>query len=180
MLTWLPLATSAVSPSFAQGLEAPAAPLGPNSLLGVSVGSPAFVSVRGETWFSAGGTVELGGGVPLATVQAWLNGNSAEESAMFDLALRWRPRSLCFGCGDRALLTLGFGIGGTVEPTPDFVGAWTYAAGPDVAVSGVVWASPTLGFHLTGRVGGGPSWVGTDLEELEPALWAFGTLGIAF
>ncbi len=166
------LATTALAaPSFSM----------PNSTVGVSVGGPAFMWVRGEAWYARDLSVEVGGGVPLATLESWFSGEgSSGEPARFDAAARWRPRSLCFGCGRAAMATLGFGVGTVVTPNVELVGPWRYAVGPDLVGTAVFWFSPTVGLQVTGRIGGGPEWEGSSLGDPTARLWGFGTVGFAF
>ena len=153
----------------------------PNSLIGVSGGIPSVVSLRGEAWMTEGATFEVGVGAPLPLLNAWLDGTAGRgEPAVFDGALRWRPRFLCVGCGQRVLGTFGVGLGGLVTPAPELLGPWRWAVGPDVAATLVAWSTPEVGWQLSARVGGGPEFVGNRFREPQPALWAFGTVGMAF
>lgn len=142
----------------------------PNSTIGASVGTPWLVGGRGEAWYADELTAEVGAGA-LGTVG---------EGLGVDVALRWRPDALCFGCTSRALATIGVGLGGTIEPVLTFDGPWTFAAGPDLAVTGVYWLSPTYGLALSLRGGGGWRWTGTALADGGVGPWGFATLGLAF
>lgn len=140
----------------------------PNSTVGVGV-APWGLTVRGEAWMSGELSAELGVG---------LRGFDPEQP-VGDWAVRWRPRFACFGCGERALVTIGAGVGGTV--IPDFGGGpWGLGLGPDLAVTGIYWTSHAVGLQATGRVGLGPT-VSTDGFEVgvvEP--WFMLSGGLAF
>lgn len=142
----------------------------PNSTLGASVGTPWLVGGRGEAWFADELSAEIGAGTF----------GAVEDGFGLDLAVRWRPDGLCLGCDRRALVTIGLGLGGTIEPAPGFDGPWQFAAGPDLAVTFVYWFGPTYGLAISARGGGGPGWTGDRFDELTPTPWAFGTLGLAF
>ncbi|MCB9673381.1 MAG: hypothetical protein H6734_28215 [Alphaproteobacteria bacterium] len=142
----------------------------PNALVGVSVGTPNLVSVRGAMWIGDEAEVEAGVGLP----------DPADPFPAADLAFRWRPDFACIGCGGRVLGTFGVGVGGLVTPPPDFDGPWAFAVGPDLAANLVWWASNKWGLQVGGRVGFGPAWVGTDFDAIEVKPWAFLTLGAAF
>jgi hypothetical protein len=156
-------------------LEAQAAPQGsgfqsPNSILAVSVGSPTLLSIRGSAWLGDEIEGELGVGA-----------DQFDDLVLgFDYALRWRPDFACFGCGERVLVTIGLGIGGTVVPPPGFDGPWAFSAGPDLAANLVGWVSPTVGLQLGVRGGIGPAWVGTEFGEFEVEPWGFVSAGVAF
>jgi hypothetical protein len=142
----------------------------PNSTIGASVGTPWLVGGRGEAWFADELSAEIGAGTL----------GAVGDGFGLDAAVRWRPDGLCFGCTSRALLTLGIGIGGTIEPAPEFDGPWQFAVGPDVAATFVYWFGPTYGLAISARGGVGPGWTGDVFDELTPEPWAFGTLGLAF
>lgn len=162
-------------------LAAPPSYSTPNSLIGVSGGTPAVLSVRGEAWMAEGASFEIGGGVPLRTVNAWLDNESlGPEPVIFDAALRWRPRFLCVGCGRRVLGTFGLGLGAVVTPDVELLGPWTWALGPDAVATVVAWSTPTVGWHASLRLGGGAEWQGQELRSPRPAFWGMGTLGMAF
>lgn len=153
----------------------------PNSLLGVSGGTPTVVSVRGEAWMSEAASFEVGGGVTAGMLDAWLDGTEGNGDApIFDAALRWRPRFLCVGCGERVLGTFGLGVGSVVRPDPELLGPWTWAAGPDVVATMVIWSTPTFGWHVSARGGGGAQFLGNNFRDPSPAFWAFGSVGMAF
>ncbi|MBX2799560.1 MAG: hypothetical protein KTR31_17925 [Myxococcales bacterium] len=152
----------------------------PNSTIAVSGGSPSALSLRGEAWLGASTSGEIGVGLPADQLTNLFGDESGAVAPIFDWALRWRPKPLCFGCGQRALISLGVGLGGTVTPDLELVGPWTYSAGLDLAGTGVYWFSPTFGLQATLRAGGGPQWVGPNLDEPEPAVWLFGGVGLAF
>lgn len=159
-----------------------AAPLHtPNSLLGVSAGTPTLVSVRGEAWMAEAASFEIGGGVPLETIEAWLDGAALGSSPItFDAVLRWRPRFLCVACERPLSASFGLGLGTQITPNVELLGPWTWALGPDVVATLVAWSSPTLGWHFSVRAGGGPEWTGNELRQPTPTFWAHGTLGLAF
>jgi hypothetical protein len=142
----------------------------PNSVLGVTAGTPTTLGLRGEQWLSDDVEGELGVGV-----------QSFESfDPTFDWALRWRPDFACFGCGSRALVTIGIGPGGTVVPPPAFDGPWGFAVGADLGVNLIVWTGPSVGVNVSGRGGGGVAWTGTDFSALGGTGWVMGTLGLAF
>lgn len=148
----------------------------PNSTVGVSVGTPWLVSVRGEAWFADEASFELGVGAL----------GRAESQVGLDWALRWRPDFACLGCESRALVTFGLGVGGTVQSDLSFDGGaafddpWGFAVGPDLAATFAWWLSPTMGLTLGARGGVGAAWAGSDLDVIEPGSWAFLTGGLAF
>jgi hypothetical protein len=141
----------------------------PNSMIGFSVGTPWLVGGRAEAWLADAVSGELGAGT-LGEV----------EDIGFDWAIRWRPDFACLNCGEQVLATFGVGIGGLVVPDLQLEDPWELAVGPDLSVSGIVWVSSRVGFHLTGRAGVGPGWVGTDFSEIEARPWAFLSTGLAF
>ena len=148
----------------------------PNATLGVGVGTPWLVSVRGESWFADEAAFELGVGTL----------GSVDQQIGFDWAIRWRPDFACFGCETRVLGTFGIGAGGIItsdialDGGKAFDDPWGWAVGPDLAGTFTYWMSPTLGLMLTGRGGVGAAWSGTDLDVLEVGYWAFLTGGLAF
>lgn len=142
----------------------------PNSLVGPSVGSPWLVGGRGEAWYADELTAEIGAGA-LGAIGDGLG---------VDMALRWRPDGLCFGCESRTLLTIGVGVGGIIEPVLTFDGPWSFAAGPDLALTGVYWLSPTYGLALSLRGGAGYGWTGTAFDDYTIVPWGFATIGLAF
>ena len=146
----------------------------PNSTVGVSAGTPWLLSLRGEAWFANEASFEIGVG----------SLGAVDQRLGFDYALRWRPDFACLGCETRALATFGLGVGGTIASTLAFDGAvddpWGWAVGPDLAVTGTYWLSPTIGLMLSGRGGVGAAWLGSEFDAIEPGFWAFGTGGLAF
>ena len=148
----------------------------PNSTLGVGVGTPWLVSVRGEAWVGDEASFEVGVGA-LGAVDPDLG---------LDWAVRWRPDFGCFGCSGRVLVTLGAGVGGLVTSDLSLDGGsafdepWGFAVGPDLAATFTYWFTPTMGFMLSGRAGIGGAWVGDDLSVIEPTPWAFLTAGLSF
>lgn len=141
----------------------------PNSTLSASIGYPALLSGRGEAWLADELSVEIGAGA-LGEVDPF----------GFDTSIRWRPDLLCFACGQRALVTLGFGAGGVINPPVGFDGPWAFAAGPDVAVTAIYWFSPVVGLSLSAHGGVGPGFVGDDFGDVSVEPWGFGGLGLAF
>src|SRR5205085_678083 len=123
----------------------------PNATVGVSVGTPWLVSVRGESWFADEASFEIGVG----------SFGAADSLIGLDYAIRWRPDFACFGCETRVLGTFGLGLGGTITSDIDLDGGsafddpWGWAVGPDLAGTFTYWLSPTIGLTLTGRGGGG-------------------------
>lgn len=142
----------------------------PNSIVGVSAGTPLTLSLRGEAWMADEIEGELGVGFR----------NLDDLDLGFDYAVRWRPDIGCIGCGGRVLLSLGVGPGGLVLPPPGFDGAWSFAVGGDLGANLVFWMSPTVGLDLSVRGGGGAAWTGTDLGDLSGTGWVMGTVGLAF
>lgn len=144
----------------------------PNALVGVGIGAPWGVSVRGEAFLAEQVSGELGVG---------LNDFSL-DTPMADWALRWRPDLVCFGCDQKLQASLGIGIGGTVRVDPEegFAGTWSLGVGPDLVASGVYWFSSNAGLQLTGRVGFGPTLLtdGFAVDVVEP--WAMISAGLAF
>src|SRR5687767_13848408 len=76
----------------------------PNSTVGVSVGTPWLVSLRGEAWVGDEASFEVGVGTL----------GAVDQQIGLDWAIRWRPDFACFGCDGRVLATLGVGVGGLV------------------------------------------------------------------
>jgi hypothetical protein len=128
------------------------------------------VGGRGEAWLAEGVSGELGAGTL----------GEVGDAVGFDWALRWRPDFACLNCGEQVLATFGLGVGGLVVPDFQLEDPWELAVGPDLAATGVVWLSKRVGIHLTGRVGVGPGWLGTDFSTVEVKPWAFLTAGLAF
>lgn len=157
-------ATLSTGSARAQGYQTP------NSTIGPSVGLPWLIGGRGEAWFADELSVELGAGTL---------GQVGDGFGM-DAALRWRPDALCFGCEARTLLTLGVGVGSTIEPAPGFDGPWQFAVGPDLVATFIYWFGPTYGLAISARGGAGAGWEGTAIDEPSFAPWAFGTVGLAF
>lgn len=141
----------------------------PNVMVGVGVGRPALVSVRFETWLSSQFSTEVGFGLPELDF----------DELAADIVIRYRPDALCFGCGERQLLTIGFGIGAVGVADRSF-DAWQLALGPDVAVTGVHWFTPQLGAHATVRAGFGPELTGPGVEVEAVDWWSFGVVGLSF
>ncbi len=140
----------------------------PNAMVQATVGVPWLAGLQSENWIANDATLELGLGV-----------DDTFETFGGTWALRWRPDLLCFGCGDRVLVTLGVGPGGLV--TADFEGGpWGFVVGGDLAASGVYWIDTTVGVSLTIHGGFGAGWRGTDFSEITPQGWVVGGLGLAF
>lgn len=142
----------------------------PNSLVGVTGGTPMLLGLRGEQWLSDDVTGELGVGV--TTVD--------DLELAFDWAFRWRPDFACLGCGTKALVTIGVGPGGTVIPPAGFDGPWVYSVGLDLGVNGVAWVGPAIGLTAGVRVGGGAQVEGTEFDDLAGTGWVMGSAGLAF
>jgi hypothetical protein len=155
----------AASAAFGQSYQSP------NSMVGVSVGTPSLVSLRGEAWVAREASFELGVGAPQ---------DFDFEQLDLDVAIRWRPSIACINCGGRVLGTFGLGVGSVMGPEAGFDGPWAFAVGPDLVGSGVYWLSSQIGVQLSLRGGYGAAWTGTDFDQVGGAGWFFGTLGLAF
>jgi hypothetical protein len=145
----------------------------PNTWFGVTAGaSPAGVvfGARGEAWLYDEVSVELG-----AATDADLDALHA------DLAFRWRPDGLCFGCDGRTQVTFGVGLAGFTTPDLQLDGPWAWAVGPDLVGTFVQWLGPAQGLTVSLRGGGGAAAVGDPRDSaLEPTGWVFGSVGLAF
>jgi len=163
----------AALPAFADTPDPPAYQV-PNTVVGLSfgtVGTP-VLGVRGEAWFADEGSFELGANALLAS--------DVDDVLVADWAIRWRPDFACLNCGEQVLVTFGLGLGGLVAPDLELDGPWSFAVGPDLVATGVVWFSTNVGFQLSGRFGIGPGWEGDNFDEIEATPWAFLSLGLAF
>ncbi|HHO53116.1 MAG TPA: hypothetical protein ENK18_20135 [Deltaproteobacteria bacterium] len=143
----------------------------PNSIVGVGVGYPTLITARGEAWIGDQVSTEIGVTWP-STIPI--------QSLTIDTALRWRPDALCIGCGGRGLLSFGAGAGGYVVPDLTLTESWRFAAGGDLVGTAVFWINTTFGLQASARAGGGPGWVGLGTTGITPAIWAHGTVGLAF